>query len=336
MKLNGELAQRGILREESGYFIIRQSMPYPLAENNAFLIETSDGWAVIDVGVDLPATREVWQMALKETGISFRHIRHIYITHCHPDHFGAARWLQQMSEAPVFMLPEEIQRAYDFMFIQSEFAEAYRAAIETECLRQSFPSALVDELVRSWRDDVTPLFPRPEVLLPLATGQTIDLRGESFEIIPTPVHADGQFMLWNARLNHLFIADFIATDSYIHFSDWPHTRRSNLLSSLFTGMERLLSLGEPRVFPGHGETFTDLPRRLQLLHKRHLRRLDKVLELVRGEIVAGELYPELYELVDYVHLDRVATGETLGYLEYLASLGELHKSDQGDRVTFGR
>jgi len=336
MKLNGELSHRGILREECDYFIIRQSMPYPLAENNAFLIESSDGWVVIDVGVDLPTTREVWQLALKEIGIPFRQINKIYITHCHPDHFGAAGWLQQMTEAPVFMLPEEIQRAHDFMFFESDFEEIYRRAIDTECQRQSFSAALVDELIRSWRYDVTPLFPQPEVLLPLAEDQSIDLRGESFQIIPTPVHSDGQFLLWNAKLNHLFIADFIAANSYIHFSDWPHTRHSNLLSSLFEGIEKLLALGDPRVFPGHGESFTDLPKRLESLHKRHLRRLDKVRELIQGEVIAGELYPELYELVDYVHLDRVATGETLGYLEYLTTLGELHKIDEGDRMIFRR
>ncbi|NLW90910.1 MAG: MBL fold metallo-hydrolase [Syntrophomonadaceae bacterium] len=336
MILKGELTHHGILREEAGYFIIRQSMPYPLAENNVFLTESSEGWSVIDIGVDLPRTREVWEKALQEIGISFRHINQIYITHCHPDHLGAARWLQQMAEAPVFMLEEEIRRANDFMFFTADFAESYRKAIETECRRQSFSDALVDELIRSWRDDVTPLFPRPELMVPLVGGQTIDLRGEKFEIIPTPVHADGQFLLWNEKLNHLFIADFIAANSYIHFSDWPHTRRSNLLSSLFEDIERLLSFGEPRVFPGHGESFNDLPRRLQVLRQRHLRRLDKVRQLVRSEVTVGELYPQLYELVDYVHLDRIAAGETLGYLEYLDYMGELQKSDQGDRVTFRR
>lgn len=336
MKLNGELSHRGILREEAGYFIIRQSMPYPLAENNAYLIETSQGWAVIDVGVDLPSTREVWQLAVKEVGIPFRHINKIYITHCHPDHFGAARWLQQVTEAPVFMLPEEIKRANDFIFFESDFEVNYRSAIDQECQRQNFPSELVDELIRSWRDDVTPLFPKPEVLLPLPEDQAINLHGENFEIIPVPVHADGQFLLWNAKLNHLFIADFIAASSYIHFSDWPHTRRSNLLSYLFEYINRLTGLGEPLVFPGHGQSFNDLPRRLESLRQRHLRRLDKIRDLVQGEVTAGELYPELYELVDYVHLDRVATGETLGYLEYLTTLGEMQKFDRGDRVTFSK
>ncbi|MGE5389994.1 MAG: MBL fold metallo-hydrolase [Deltaproteobacteria bacterium] len=334
MRLNGELTHRGILREEAGYFIIRQSMPYPLAENNVFLTESSEGWSVIDIGVDLPGTREVWEKALKEIGITFRHINQIYITHCHPDHLGAARWLQQIAEAPVFMLEEEIRRANDFIFFSSDFAEAYRKAIEIECRRQSFSDALVDELIRSWRDDVTPLFPKPELLLPLVEGQAVDLRGEKFVIIPTPVHADGQFLLWNEKINHLFIADFLAANSYIHFSDWPHTRRTNLLSSLFEDVERLLSFGEPLVFPGHGESFSDLARRLQALRQRHLRRLDKVRELVKSQVSVGELYPKIYDLVDYVHLDRVAAGETLGYLEYLVSLGVLQKNDQGDRVVF--
>lgn len=336
MKLSGDLYRRGLLREECGYFILRQMMPYPLGESNSFIIENSPGWAVIDVGVDIPSTREVWELALKEIGISFKDISSIYITHCHPDHLGAARWLQQMCEAPVFMLAEEIQRANSFLYFDSDFAVNYRKAIEPECQRQSFAPEMVAELVRSWSDEVGPLFPQPEVMLPLEDNQKIELRGEKFTIIPAPIHADGQFLLWNSQINHLFCADLLAADAYIHFSDWPHTRRPNSLELLFKSIEQLSTLGQPLVFPGHGGSFTDLPQRLKSLHSKHLKRLDKIEAKVRDKATAADVYPQVYDLFDYVHLHRCVLGETLGYLEYLCLTGRLLKNDQGDRVIFRR
>ncbi len=288
------------------------------------------------MGVDLPSTREVWQLAVKEIGISFTDISKIYITHCHPDHLGAAQWLQQLSSAPVFMLDAEIERANTFYYFDADFESSYRQAIEPECKRQSFAQKLTDALIHSWHYEVGPLFPKPEVILPLHENQSIELRGEDFTIIPAPVHADGQFLLWNAQVNHLLCADLLATDAYVHFTDWPNTRRPNSIELLFNCIKQIETLGEPLVFPGHGGSFNDLPERLQSLQSRHLHRLNKIRDKVKGEMTAADMYPKIYDLFDYVHLHRSAMGETLGYLEYLSLIGDIQKTDQGDRVIFSR
>jgi hypothetical protein len=49
--------------------------------------------------------------------------------------------------------------------------------------------------------------------------------------------------------------------------------------------------------------------------------MERVLETVNGPITAGELYPKLGELTDYIHQHRLALGETLGYLEFLTAMG---------------
>ena len=36
------------LGREGDYYIIRQPIPWPLAESNSYLIESADGWTVID------------------------------------------------------------------------------------------------------------------------------------------------------------------------------------------------------------------------------------------------------------------------------------------------
>lgn len=334
LKMKGELFYKGIIRQEDGYFIIRQSIPYPLAENNVFLIESNRGWTVIDVGIDLPPTRDVWEMAVKEVGISFKQIDQIYITHCHPDHLGAARWLQKVCDAPVFIPRKEIMRAQEFIFIEEDFPAVYRRAIEPEANRHGFPADILEQLIIDWQDQVTPLFKKPYEIFPLDEGAEIGLGADKFQVSLLPGHADGQVMLFDQRSGRLFCADMLSEAAYLHFTDWPNTHLNNPLGSLFNSMDQLESLEVSKVYPGHGPCFQNLPELLLSLREKHLRRLEKVLRAVREPITAGDLYPQLYAATDYVHHHRLLLGETLGYLEFLASDGQLRRIDDGEKVRF--
>lgn len=331
--MNANLAEKGILRADSGFYIIRQTMPYPLGETNVFLIESGSGWAVIDVGVDLPGTREVWQQAVRELGISFKQIQSIYITHCHPDHLGAARWLQECSDAPVYMLQADIDRGRKYIFLdEDQFKEQYWQAISGEITAHQFPKPKTEELLEDWYRDVRPLYLEPAELLPLHAGDTIDLAGQSFEVIPAPGHTDGQYLLWSAQRKHMFLADLLAVGAYLHFTDWPHTALENPLENLFAIITQLKTMEVVRAFPGHGPVIEDLPARLDKLLNKHKRVLDQIEAAVKSPVSAGMLYPQLFPAQAYVHHHRVALGEALGYLTYLAGQGRLDKIIRDDGV----
>jgi len=330
-----DLVSRGIMRSDSGYYIIRQSMPYPLGETNVFLIESGDGWVVIDVGVDLKSTRLVWEQAVKELGISFKQIQRIYITHCHPDHLGAAQWLQQCCEAPVYMLREEIERAQKYIFLdQIDFKELYRRAISHEMKINKFPEHKIDELIEDWYTEVRPLYLEPAEILPLDVGDKSDLGGNSFKVMSAAGHSDGQCMFWSAQLKQLILADILSAGAYLHFTDWPHTSLQNPLRNLFDLLAQLKEMGVGRAFPGHGLVIEDLDAQLDKLNRKHQRILNKAESLVIKPTNAGEIYSQLFEIQDYVHHHRVAMGETLGYLNYLVSEERLKKSSDEDAVIY--
>lgn len=339
---NGLLVNQGILREENGYYIVRQSMPYPLAENNAFLVEQSSGWSVIDVGIELPRTHQVWEQVFQEVGILPRQVKAIYITHCHPDHLGAARWLQEQTEASVYMLEEEITRACRFVFLDEKyFASLYQREIEPAFVTNGFSPLLLEKLVKDWHLEVSPRYPRPRDIQPLRSGETLDLQGKAFEIIPAPGHADGQFLLWNSQLGHLFCADLVVAGSYLHFTDWPNSFLDDPLASFFSVSEQLQSLGVQKVFPGHGATFTNLAERLQRLTRRHHKFMTQVEDLVKQPLLANDLYPLLVpvfgfnmEEIEYIHLHRVLMGELLGYLNHLVTQQRLLRWKDTDRTYY--
>lgn len=328
----GDLAAQGIMRQEDGYYIIRQSMPYPLGDNNAYLVEGNSGWVVLDVGIDLPATREVWEMVFRETGISASDIQAIYITHCHPDHLGAARWLQEKCDAPIFMSQEEIDRAHRFIFLAGDYESAYHGAIIDQVEASDFPLDLCAALVKDWHLEVSPRFPEPAEILPVHPGNSLQLQGSRFTIIQAPIHADGQFMLWSPDCHHLFCADVMVAGAYLHFTDWPNSFLTNPLDNFFTLVDNLQSLGEIKAFPGHGLAINDMSARLGRLRKRHQLFLGRMGSAVKEPMTAGQVYRQLvetfgfrFEDIDYIHLHRVLMGETLGYLEYLVSQNQMEK-----------
>lgn len=331
--MQADLVGRGVMREDSGIYIIRQSMPYPLGETNVFLIESGHGWSVIDVGVDLPGTRLVWEQAVRELGISFKQIEGIYITHCHPDHLGAARWLQQCSDAPVYMLQADIDRGRKYIFLDEQhYKEQYWQAVSREMTAHQFPEHKTEELLEDWYSDVRPLYLEPAELLPLYAGDKIELAGHSFEVIPAPGHTDGQFLLWSAQRKHMFLGDLLAVGAYLHFTDWPNTVLENPLENLFAIIAQLKTMDVVRAFPGHGPVIEDLPVRLDKLLHKHQRVLNQIEAAVKSPVSAGMLYPQLFPAHDYVHHHRVALGEALGYLTYLASQGRLAKVIRDDGV----
>ncbi|HPT68722.1 MAG TPA: MBL fold metallo-hydrolase [Syntrophomonas sp.] len=320
-----DLTNSGIMYADSGFFVIRQIMPYPLGETNVFLTESTDGWSVIDVGVDIDSTRRTWEQAVKEIGISLKQIKHIYITHCHPDHLGAARWLQQCCDAPVYMLREEIKRARQYIFLdQANFRELYRQAIIKEIIENKFPADKFEELIEDWYAEVRPLYLEPAEILPLDVGDKIDLGGNSFKVMSAIGHSDGQCMFWSEQCKQLFVADVMTTSGYLHFTDWPNTSQQNPLGNLFNLFAQLKAMEIERTFPGHGPIITDLNYQIDKLIAKHHKVLDKIQSAVTSPISAGELYPQLYNLPDYVHGHRVTIGETLGYLNYLVSKGRLN------------
>ena len=99
---------------------------FPTGDTRCFIAEGEDGWTLIDVGVSTPQARELWESSLREIGISFHQIKGIYLTHGHPDHCGIAGWLQQQSDAQVFLPRKELPLLVKYMLPENEQIEQIR------------------------------------------------------------------------------------------------------------------------------------------------------------------------------------------------------------------
>src|SRR5215216_3653490 len=88
-------------------FQVQLPLPFPLRIVNCYVLRDGDRWTIIDTGINYPAGRAAWQVALAELEIAPKTIQRIILTHAHPDHYGMAGWLAEQSGASVQLAPLE-------------------------------------------------------------------------------------------------------------------------------------------------------------------------------------------------------------------------------------
>ena len=238
-------------------------MPFPLKFVASYLVEDRDGWTVIDPGFDYPPARQALEAGAAEVGLDLeRGLRRIIVTHLHPDHIGLARWLEERSGAPVWMLEGEIENARHLWDPNRGTEDFVRYLIRNGMdARTAEPTAASTKLsVRL-----------PERLIPLRPGDAIELGGSEARVVHTPGHSDFHFVLHDERRRLLFAGDHLLLEitPNIGLSTYTAPRP---LRRYQESLQELRGLGVDLVFPGHGPLFHDLDGRVdELLEHREER-----------------------------------------------------------------
>ena len=161
----------------------------PVGPVNAFLLESSDGCTLIDSG--LPGSADKILQAIRELGKQPTDIRHIVLTHAHPDHIGSFAAIKKATNADAYMHP------FDAPIATS--GRGFRPM-------KAAPGLLTGILFR--------LFVRP---VPSVESASIEYRVEDGQQLPiaggltaihVPGHCAGQLaFLWPQHGGVLFAAD---------------------------------------------------------------------------------------------------------------------------------
>src|SRR6185295_7123140 len=76
----------------------------PLGPVNAFLLDQGE-LTLVDTG--MPKDENKIVAAIEQIGKKVTDLKHIVVTHCHPDHAGSVAALKRMSGARVYMHPAD-------------------------------------------------------------------------------------------------------------------------------------------------------------------------------------------------------------------------------------
>jgi len=305
-------------------------MPLPFALNhiNLWLLDDGDGYTVVDTGLGLPDTRELWERIFAGE-LDGKRIVRVIATHFHPDHFGNAGWLTERWDV-------------DLWCTQAEYMAAHLA-----CSRDDGGNALRQEHYRRHGIGAEALaklrdrgnhYPALVPSLPVSyrcmrDGDRVTIGGRAWEVMVVLGHAPEHASLRCADANVLISGDQVLPKITTNVSVWADKPYDDLLRLYLNSLTRFRPLpANALVLPSHGLPFRGLHDRLDALRAHHDARLAETLDALGEPRAAAELLPVLFRRALDTHQLSFAIGEALAHLNYLEAAGSVTRALGADGI----
>jgi len=310
----------------------------PLGHVNTYLVRADDGYLLVDCGWDTADTLQALEGHMRALDIPLGDVRHLVVTHIHPDHYGLAGRLREITRADLSF--HRLERLY----IESRYGNAEELLSEMhEWLRiNGTPGAELDRL----NFGSMGIIERVKIAFPDRTldgGEEITCGRFAFRVLWTPGHSTGHICLFDARNKVLLSGDHVLP--HITPSVGLHVRAaSNPLADYLDSLRLVGRLEAELVLPGHGEPFHGLPERTAELIAHHQGRLDEIKILLEREPARGLNGYTIASRMKWSRRRtwddlsgferRLAVTEALAHIELLHARGEVHKEYAEGEITY--
>ena len=303
----------------------------PLGFLNCYLVAGRDGWLMVDTGWNTNEALTSLRSGLKELGLEFTDIETILLTHVHPDHFGLAGRLKQLSPHTKILTHH-----WEMALIESRYIKFTELQKKMGILLRKH--GVPDSIVGSMETASMPAMEFVTITMPdeaLYGGEIIKTGLFELEVIWTPGHAPGHLCLYEPRNGLLLAGDHILPTITPNVS--YHVQSSdNPLGDYLHAMEKLERLPATKVLPAHEDVFEDLHGRIAEIAQQHHDRKEEMRALIRErplnayEIAASVSWiskDTRWEKIQ-AHMQRAAVTETIAHLELMRWEGTVERQDE--------
>jgi len=291
-------------------------VPWDLKSVNVHLVELDEGFLLIDSGVATEECFQVLESALAERGVQWSDIRTLLLTHYHPDHIGLSWKILKLSGARLVM-----HRA-DAAYLE-ELARVNGVPWYAEVMRiGGVPAELAAGMEGALRGN-RPAFRTHHPQQILEGGETLAVRGGTFEVIWTPGHTPGHICLYSPEHRVLISGDHVLQKITPNIAWHP---RHDMLAKYLQSLELLLPYDVDVVIPSHGTRFEDHRAVIRGTSEHHEERCGAILgHVTSAPMTAHELVLAMWrrKLSDFHH--NFAVFEILAHLEYMARRGQISR-----------
>ena len=263
-----------------------------------YAIETSDGWVMVDAGMDSEAGLEALRRQIPEAGLDPRDFSLIVVTHGHTDHFGLAAKAREFTGAPIAIHRADATNPYVLTF--------------------------------------DPGAGPPEVDVLLEGGEEL-VPGSGLWTIWTPGHTPGHTCIHDRGRRLLFAGDHVLPVTTPNVSRYP-TDTGNPLQDFIDAHRALADLDVTMVHPAHEYSFADLRSRVDEIIEHHHERADEILAAAaEGPRSAAGIASRInWNVGTWQEMNgdtrNMAIWETSAHLHYLVREGRLIEQERGPQA----
>ncbi len=280
---------------------------------------------LVDCGQFEEQAHNVIEEELNKHGLQLQNIDEIWLTHGHPDHFGQAARLAELSGATVYG-----HRKEEANFACNSDRELFAIFFDNHGIPGHSIQQMVEQL--DWLQQ----FQRPIEPKWIQEGDTLNSGTLQFEVLHMPGHSAGH-LIFVEQDEIIFggdlLLDHITTNALINFDPDTDARNKSLLQYR-NSLEKLR--GHTGILlPGHGETILDIPATVEHHLSEHEVRYADVLKALKAEPrslleVSLQLFPEPMRKGDLF----LVFSEVMGYLDWGVKENKVHEIMDEDQVRY--
>lgn len=305
-----------------GIFRLPLPLPnLPLDGVNLYLLQTDDGWILVDTGMDHPQSFKELNRQLDEIGVGMDDIQLILLTHNHPDHTGMAGRLQEKTNATIAIHENDVEANMDD---QSK-------TIEETLLRNGLSEDRIIQLKKMGQQMGATSKPfQPDWLL--KGDERIPAGEYHFQVLLTPGHSQGHVCLYDRERQVLLSGDHILPKITPNIEYGPHDPLADYLSSL----KKIQALPVRLALPSHGREIDHTEQRIKEMITHHEVRISDISHALGGarKRTALDIASDLQwkgGSVSWADMDgeeqSMALLETLVHLQYMVNKGSIKKTE---------
>lgn len=305
----------------------RLPVPGSLKHINVWALDDGDpgsesgagGVALVDTGLNIPDAREAWE-ALFAGPLAGRTVTRVICTHFHPDHIGLAGWLCERFGVRLWMTRGE------WLFARMltldvrdapppEVAAYQRAAGWSE-------ERIAAEAAKGWGRFASMVSQVPVSIVRMLDGDTITIGGRTWRVVTGNGHSPEHACLVDDAGGVMIAGDQVLPRITSNVSVTLSEPEGDPLGDWLSSIAKLKQLDpELLVLPAHGEPFTGLHARLDVLATGDHGRLDALVKRLAEPKRAVDCFPILFGRRIDDSVLGLATGEALAHLRHLEVTG---------------
>ena len=306
---------------------IELPVPFPLKTMNVYFIDEAPR-TLVDAGIKTEASFDTLKKGLETIGYGLDSIERILITHGHIDHYGQAKRLSSLSDAPIYIHSKEYGRIRSIIH-----SLGYLKSI---LMRNGAPEALVNgaiQFIESAQNMADPL----EEAFFLNDGEAISFKSMTWKTLLCPGHSPGLICFHWPEKRILFTGDHllkeITPNPVLNVPEYRLPFRYPSLKDYLTSLEEVEKLDISLLLPGHGEEIHDMKGLIQKIFAHHKERMDRVLfSISHGEKTAFEIAMDLFPRVPPFEI-YLGISEAVGHLDILKEKESSSSRRKKERIT---